>query len=398
MRGQEVIVDGTVVIERDRITAVGPRADIKIPSGARIIDVAGKTVVPGFIDNHWHGDHDERGIQPQQNWGYFATLAFGVTTAFDPSSSNYVFSSAEMARAGIITAPRILGTGPIIGDVELPERSFINSLDDARKYVRRRKAWGAVAAKNYLMARREQRQQVVEAARLEGIAVVAETEMGPIDILSQVLDGNTSIEHHLPLAHAYDDVLQLWSKSTVDVTPTFATGISAIGGEVLGARLERVWENPILSRYVPPAKLRAETIRTLNVQDDDLRIVSESAWHSKLATAGVRVLPGAHGEREGLGLHWEMLVFQRGGMAPIDVLASATIRSAEHLGIADDLGSIEPGKLADLVVIKGNPLEDIAQTKQVELVIANGRVFDPLTMTRDGAPRLPFWWEKDDLR
>jgi imidazolonepropionase-like amidohydrolase len=106
---------------------------------------------------------------------------------------------------------------------------------------------------------------------------------------------------------------------------------------------------------------------------------------------------GAHGQREGLAAHWEMWMFVQGGMTPLEALRSATLKGAVYLGLDKDLGSIEPGKLADLAVIDGNPLQDIRQTEKVRYTVANGRIYDAATMDEVGnhpAKRGNFYWEE----
>lgn len=388
MRGAETIEDGTVVIEGDRIVEVGATAAVKVPAHARVIELAGRTVIPGLFDNHGHVDwpsgHAEEGIQPRQNWGYYAFLALGITTIFDPSAPYDIFSAAESSRSGNIVAPRIYSTGPSIHDAK-----------DAPKYARQRRAWGAIAIKSYLVPQRLGRQQLVEAARQERLSVVDEALMGGLDVMTQVLDGNTGAEHGLPLARIYADVRQLWTQADTDITPTLVTAFGGLGGRTQGYQQERVWQHPILSRYVPPDILRAASMRPILAQREDFRVLQMAAWLKQLAADGVRVLPSGHGEREGLGVLWDMQMLADGGMAPHDVIAGATIRSAEHLGLAGDLGSIEPGKLADLVVVEGDPLHDIRDLARVHAVIANGRHFDPMRM-EDGPqrPREPFFWER----
>ncbi|MGZ8283866.1 MAG: amidohydrolase family protein, partial [Allosphingosinicella sp.] len=178
MRGNDggIIENGTVVIQGDRILAVGPSGSVAVPAGARMIDVTGKTIVPGFIDAHAHGPQGENGFVPQQNWSAQANLALGTTTIHDPSArAAEIFAAAELQRAGKIVAPRIFSTGEIIyGAKSADVYAQIDTLDDALAHVRRLKAQGAYSVKNYNQPRREQRQMVVEAARRENMQVVAE--------------------------------------------------------------------------------------------------------------------------------------------------------------------------------------------------------------------------------
>ena len=128
----------------------------------------------------------------------------------------------------------------------------------------------------------------------------------------------------------------------------------------------------------------------------DYQAIRDSAANAKrLMESGVLVNIGAHGQREGLGSHWEMWSFVLGGMSPMQALRTATINPARYMGLARDLGSIEAGKLADLLVLDGNPLDDIRVTDDIAYVVLNGRIYQggTLTETVTGERRLdPFYW------
>ena len=111
---------------------------------------------------------------------------------------------------------------------------------------------------------------------------------------------------------------------------------------------------------------------------------------------GVNVSIGAHGQQEGLAAHWEMWSFVRGGLTPMEALQAATIMPARKLGMEKDIGSLEVGKLADLVVLDDNPLADIRNSDKISSVMVNGRLYDPITMDEiatGGAKRAPYYWE-----
>ncbi|MCP4300432.1 MAG: amidohydrolase, partial [Gammaproteobacteria bacterium] len=262
-----VIEDAVVVIEGNRISAVGSSVDITIPDGAARVDVAGKTIIPGMIDAHAHGSAGV-GMIPEQNWMAYATLAFGVTTIHDPSNdATEIFAAAEMQRTGSILAPRIYSTGDIVYGARSTYHADINSLDDARNHVRRLKAQGAGSIKNYNQPRREQRQQVTTAAREEGMLVVSEGgSLFHMD-LSMVADGNSAIEHNLPQSMLYDDVLQFWSQTKVAYTPTLGVTYGGVSGEDYWYQESNVWEHPILSNYVPPHILQPRSVRRLTAPD-----------------------------------------------------------------------------------------------------------------------------------
>ena len=199
-----VIEEGLVIIDGNRIQAVGAMSDLEIPAGARVVDLAGKTIIPGIIDAHAHGPQGSDDLIPEQNWSAIAHLALGVTTIHDPSNTgSHIFAAAEYQRAGRIIAPRIYSTGRIVYGAKSPGfYAVVDSLEDARNHVRRLKAEGAHSVKNYNQPRRDQRQQVNEAAREENMMVVAEGgSLFHMD-MSFVADGVTSIEHNLPAIKA----------------------------------------------------------------------------------------------------------------------------------------------------------------------------------------------------
>ena len=171
-----VINDGVIVIDGARISAIGARADIAIPDGARMVDLQGKTIIPGLIDAHAHGPQGSDDIIPQQNWSAMAHLALGVTTIHDPSSrASHVFASAEYQKAGVILAPRTYSTAEIVYGAKLPSLyAVIENAEEAAGHVRRLKSQGALSIKNYNQPRRDQRQQVIAAGLENEIAVVAE--------------------------------------------------------------------------------------------------------------------------------------------------------------------------------------------------------------------------------
>jgi imidazolonepropionase-like amidohydrolase/Tol biopolymer transport system component len=399
MKGDEVIENGVVVVTGNRITAVGPRSAVQIPRIAKVFDVSGKTIVPGFIDCHWHGGMGSEQLIPQTSWVDHASIAFGVTTLHDPSNDSYeIFTQAEMQRAGLITAPRIFSTGTILYGAKGDFHADVDSLGDALMHMRRMQAYGANSVKSYNQPRRDERQEVLEAARQLHMCVVPEGGALFPHNMTMVVDGHTGLEHALPIARVYDDVVQLWSGTKVFYTPTFNVAYGGLDGEHYWYAKTPVWADAHLQAFVPRRNLDARARRPQTAPDDEWNHITVAQEAAKLHQAGVGVQIGAHGQREGLGAHWEIWSMVLGGMTPHEALRCATLGGARYLGYDADLGSLEPGKLADLVVMDRDPLTDIRNSESVSRVMQNGRLYDAATMN-EIAPRAKrrgaFWWEKE---
>jgi imidazolonepropionase-like amidohydrolase len=271
----------------------------------------------------------------------------------------------------------------------------VETLDDALAHVRRLKAQGAHSIKNYNQPRRSQRQQVTEAARREKMLVVTEGAALYHQVLNMVADGNSGIEHTLPQLAIYDDVVQFWRQTEVGYTPTLGVGYGGIEGEKFWYQHTDVWRHPLLSTYVPPQILQARSVRREMAPDEDYVHMENAAIGKRLADAGVLVNSGGHGQREGLALHWEMWMFVQGGMPPLQALRTATVSAATYLGMEKDIGSLEPGKVADLVVIDGDLTADITVSDRVTHVMLNGRLFDSATLNETltgDRTQAPFYW------
>ena len=395
-----IIDNGAIIIDGDRIVAVGAAGAITVPAGAVTVDVTGKTIVPGFVDAHAHGPHGDDELIPQQNWSEIVNLAMGTTTSHNPSSrASEIFVSSEMQRAGLILAPRIFSTGEIIyGAKAAGVYAEINSYEDALAHVRRLKAQGAHSVKNYNQPRREQRQMVVKAAQAEGMEVVPEGGSLYTMDLTLIQDGNSTVEHNIPLHTFYKDLVQLWGQTKTDYTPTLVVTYGGPAGDPYWRAHTNVWEDPILSRHAPPAELAANNKRRVIAPESDYVDDDSAREAKKIADAGRMVSIGAHGQQAGLGAHWEIWSFVRGGWSNIDALRAATIMPATSLGYAKDVGSLEPGKLADLLILDADPTQEIRNTEKIHRVMLGGRLYDPLTMNEaetGNRKRQPYWWEAD---
>ena len=399
MNGDNIIENGTIVINGDEIEAIGETSKVNVPSDAKTYDATGKTIMPGFVDSHAHIGAFRSGLPAQANWQFMANLAFGVTTAHDPSANTEtVFTLSELQKTGQLIGPRLYSTGFILYGADGDFKAVINNLDDARSSIKRTKAFGAKSVKSYNQPRREQRQQVLQAAREQGINVVPEGGSTFFTNLSMVIDGHTGVEHNIPVAPVYKDVLEIWGKSGSGYTPTLIVNYGGLNGEYFYYQRDNVWENEKLLKFSPrgiiDSRSRHRTMVPLKEYENGHVLVSKTA--KDLSDAGVKVNMGAHGQLQGLGAHWETWMLKAGGMTNLEALKTATINGANYIGAGQDIGSLEKGKLADLIVLDKNPLDDIENTQYIQYVMANGRLYDAETLNELGnrtKQRPQLYWE-----
>ncbi|MEM6708894.1 MAG: amidohydrolase family protein [Pseudomonadota bacterium] len=391
-----VIEDSVVLVNGSRIEAVGTRDSVTVPEDARVIDVTGKTIMPGFIDAHAHF-RPYKDLHATSDWSLLANLAIGVTTGLDvqPSTTD-ILAYEEATDAGLMLGPRTLSTGPGI----FSNNSFAKPEEAYFVLKRYRDHYGVRNLKAYISGDRKQRQWLVQAARELKLNPTTE---GALDMklgLTHALDGFSGNEHNFPLQVLYDDVVQLLAASQMSSVPTLLVLYGGPWGEEHFYSRENPIDNERLRRFTPRKFLERRALRRpIWVSDAEERFQQVASQALKLARAGVPVGIGAHGQLQGLGYHWELWAVASGGFEPIEALRAATIEGARIIGVESSIGSIEPGKLADLVVLNRNPLADLRATAEVDRVMRGGFLYRGETLDRqwpEPAPLPEQWWQRTD--
>jgi imidazolonepropionase-like amidohydrolase/Tol biopolymer transport system component len=399
MRADEAIENGDLLVRDNRIEAVGPHGTLTVPAGVKVFDVRGATIVPGFVDLHAHPD---RGWTPMrlQPAPHAAALAYGITTAREPyPPSTAVFTQSDLIAAGELLGPRLYTTGPAILREE-----HIESAAHARNLLRRYSEYYRTGTiKMYEAGERRQRQWIVAAARELGLMPTTEGWIDTPMSLSMVIDGYSGQEHANTGYPFYEDVIRLYADSKVTYTPTamipFGGGPSAL--EPLHAT-ENVLHDRKLRRFTHYGEIEEVGLRRTGSRDGgwfhpDVRVTEKTGkFFADVAKAGGHLGVGSHGELEGLGYHWELWTMQGGGLPTHDALRAATLSGARALGLDADLGSLEPGKLADLVILEKNPLTNIRNSNTIRHVMKNGRLYAGDTLDQvwpDEREAGPFPWE-----
>jgi hypothetical protein len=344
------------------------------------------------VDTHAHL-RLQGGVHNAQPLSYLANLAYGVTTTRDPQTgSTDVLSYEDAVTAGTTVGPRIFSTGPGIFAAE-----NIRDLEHARRIMRRySRYYDTKTIKMYMTGNRQQRQWIVQAAREQNIMPTTEGGLDYKYDLTMVLDGYPGQEHSLPIFPLYDDVVTLFGKTNIAYTPTLLVAYGGPWTENYWYTKEPPFADPKLQRFSPYEELALKTRRRMRpsnsfgsgagdgsggwFMDEEYVHEGQSKVADDMIKAGGLVGVGSHGQLQGLGYHWELWSVASGGMSPMNALRTATSMGARAIGLHQDLGSIEPGKLADLVVLDRNPLESIRNTNSVRMVMKNGRLYDGDTL------------------
>jgi Tol biopolymer transport system component len=392
MGARGVIPNADILVADGRIAAIGPHGSLAVPKGTESRDLGGKWIVPGFIDDHDHIADIRRGLLDLESWGVAANLAYGVTTAFDPSTLSIdMLAYQDLIDSGLMTGSRIRSTGPAIFSFnEFESKQQVDRvLDRYRDFYRLRNI------KLYRTGNRRVRQWIAQSAREHGLRVTSEgADSDKLD-LTQIQDGISGSEHALAATPLYNDVVQLLARSGVSYNTTLMING---GGQDYFIVDRKPNGDPRLNRFAPRFIVDMKTRKRDWRELSDALFPAYAASALKVRRAGGIVGIGSHGEIPGLGFHWEMEAHVMGGWTPAEALQAATMGSAQAIGRDSDLGSLDPGKIADLLVLDRDPLADIRNTLSISLVMQAGRLYDAGTLDQLWPERRPFPrpWYWDD--
>lgn len=390
--GRPPVQNAVIVIEGGRIKAVGTRGQVSTPAGAQVINLSGRTVLPGLIDGHVH----------LRDYQVPMFLPYGITTIADiHNDTAWSIAEREALKDGRIKGPRMFVSGArVTGPLGPPttDGSFVRTPEEARAYVRTLKAAGVDHIKVDLTITDDQLRAVIEESNAVGLRVLGHTQ----NIQKAVEMGFKHMEHTDTMARAllaqtgqtvpqgtspeavvdpklFPPLIDYLVKQGVYVNPTLVLiwSASTPRGREFAAAHAQVANDPALA-FVP-ADAKAAWVRPPGRPRDGYPHVAE--FLRKYSEAGGKVLAATDTGCcaqivPGLSLHEEMQMLVDMGIPQMKAIQGATLWSAEVIGRDRDLGSLEPGKLADVTVIEGNPLVDFSATKRVRMVIKDGVVMD----------------------
>ena len=391
-----VIERGTILVENGRIVCAG---ECDSQGADRIEDLSGRTVIPGFIDTHSHNFREARGLIPRLNYETAIYLAYGVTTVMDPSLwSQNIFPTAELIRAGKIAGPRVFSTGDPLYSGDGSRQVEIDSYEDAQNLIDRLASWGAVSLKQYMQPRRDQRQWVTDVARKRGLMVTSEGGDLAYNV-GMIMDGHTGWEHPMSYAPIYSDAARFFGRAGAYYSATLVVGGTGPWNEDYFIQESDIWKDPKQRRWMSWRQLIPHTRRRTLRPETDYSFPILAQGVADIISEGGHGAVGAHAQQNGIGTHWEVWMMAA-AMEPIEALEVASLDGARFIGLSQDLGSIKVGKLADLMILGSNPLDDIRNTADIVFVMKGGILYDGETLDEMWPQQKPFgdyYWINEDM-
>ena len=403
--GRTPINDAVVVIEGNRIKSAGTKGQVSYPASARVIKTDGKTILPGLVDGHVHLDIYFPSYMPQM------LLHYGVTTMADLNNdTDWILLQREVLNSGKSRGPRMFVSGEALDGptsvTNTDERVVVHSLktpEEARAQVRSLVAKGVDVVKTNYTLTYEQLAAILDEAKKANVPVVGHTR----NMHKAAELGMKYMEHMNTVAWALldDDMgYERWQRE--GFTPERRMDTSKFPALVDFMVKQGVFINPTLvsnwRTATPRAKEMSETANQI-LKDPTLAAIvpsgAQQAWKNlssgrnpdaegynkvkefvrQYVNAGGKIAAGTDEggvTMPGLSLHYEMQMITDMGISPMKAIQAATLWSAESFGQGKNVGSIEPGKFADLMIIEGNPLNDITVTRNVKMVIKGGQVME----------------------
>ncbi len=387
----QVLTDSMIVVTGDRLAYVGAYDPAQIPADATVVDVSGKYIAPGYVDTHAHFGFT-REVHDESHWGFLANLAYGVTTGMDVQPTTVdMLALQDLIDAGLMIGPRAFSTGPGVFN----NNEFKSAWHAHAVLKRYKERYRVNNIKAYISGARKQRQWLIEASR--DLKLMPTTE-GALDMklnVTYAIDGFSGLEHAYPVPRLHDDIVQLTARTGIAYTPTLLVLYGGPSAELYFYTNESPHKNAKLRRFMPYEFLASRTLRRAWFHEDEYVTDVTAASALEISRAGGRVGVGAHGQLQGLGYHWELWALAGGGYSPSEALYAATLGGAEMLGLDQDVGSLEVGKLADLVVLDRNPLEDVRHSSALDLVMKGGVLYDADTLDERWPRQQPLpdqWW------
>ncbi len=380
LAGDRIVDRGTIVVRGARIACVG---ECDTSGADRLIDLAGKFIIPGFIDVHAHHTYEASGVIPQHRSNSALALAYGITTIVDPAAdSKSAFPLAEMIEAGLLVGPRtysaaefVISHGYAWGD-----QRELHTYEDAEAHVNRRADWGAVSIKNYRLTNRLQQQYLLAAARQRGITVTGEG--GPLYFnLGLTMDGQTGWEHPLGPLPIYKDAALFFGRAGMVYSPTVIVAGHVNGSKEYFRPRQNLLRDAKYLRFMSQAELQARTRNDRLIPKEEVSFPIIAEGLADIIRAGGYGAIGEHGEQPGIGSHWEVWAYAE-ALTPLEVLRVASLHGAYFIGLHKETGSIEQGKLADLIVLDRDPLVEIYNTTAIRYVMKAGNLYDASTLDR----------------